>query len=177
MKYCLLLILIISPSLPSLGQARRSAPKPTPTPGVTLTEATTSGGKRVLLKSDHTWDFAAEAPLTKPEPTPEPKRMSIPVVYDDPDAVANFVKTLDSSSLSRSEFDTEDDYAAKLAKIKYPAPTGSKPLSEITLKLRFRADYNAELEKYRFEYNAVEALDFNATNVSVAVRMTTLCGN
>jgi hypothetical protein len=50
---------------------RKPAPKPSPKPIITL-GATTDDGKRVVLKSDGTWDYDTTASITPPKPMPAP---------------------------------------------------------------------------------------------------------
>lgn len=150
----------------SYAQRTRTRPTATPSPTsaeITLVEATTSTGRKVILKSDGTWAYSAEKPI---EAAP-PKRMQLPVVFDDPISVADF---FERQTIWRNQYDTEQEHAVKLAKIKYPSASGERPLSEIVIDLPMRKSYNAELETFTFEYGPFQFDISDRFSLKTAIR-------
>jgi hypothetical protein len=77
MKHLLLLNVLLFSALALNAQTRkpRVKPKPTPTPAITETEATTKDGRKVVLKSNYTWEYSKVPPVplvVPPTPAPTP---------------------------------------------------------------------------------------------------------
>jgi hypothetical protein len=162
MKPILTTLLALISAATALAQVRQTPAKPTisPTPKVESPrknspatndiEATTSTGKKVILKSDFTWAYVSETPTAQVTP----KRLQVPVVMDEIASIADFFER-HRSDLRRDEFDSEDEHASKISRVNFPTIGGLKPVTQLVVMVpQFGSEYDAERETFTFRFDA-----------------------
>jgi len=157
-----------------LAQVKKPVAKPAPkltpkieTPIIEI-EAITKDGKKVVLKSNKTWDYAKEVTASeKPKENLPIKKLPVPFLADNVKEVLAFLAK-DEWQFRKSEFETEQEYSNRLSKIQYETSTTKKPLTDVVFIFPLKQDYDAERETFSFElYNF---LDYRTVSTLKLVR-------
>jgi hypothetical protein len=111
--------------------------------GQTNITATTEDGKKVVLKSDKTWEYVIESPK-KETVNQSTGNFSVDNIED----VKKFSKSI-SQEVKKSEFETEDQYIKRLTKLANEKQFNGKPIKQIAfLTEALSFNYSAEDETF-----------------------------
>lgn len=123
-------------------------------------EATTKDGKKVILRSNGTWDYAKIE--GKGESTDLPsKKLSVPFIADDIKQVIVFLEK-NEARLKKSEYETEKEFSNRLSEVQYEAATTKKLFTDISFRFTLNKEYNAETETFTFKlYNSLNYRAFS----------------
>jgi hypothetical protein len=119
--------------------------------------ATTEDGKKVILKSDGTWEHVVEKPDSPRVSTPDDK-----TPISNYNALVKFAQ-INEEQLKKSEFETEEQYLARLEKYVNETEFENKKLSESSLlmpSVEFRYDAESqEFSTYIFSFGGFKIVD------------------
>jgi hypothetical protein len=126
--------------------------------GQTNITVTTEDGKKVVLKSDKTWEYVIESPKKE---TANQSTGSFSV--DNIEDVKKFSKSI-SQEVKKSEFETEDQYIKRLTKLANEKQFNGKPIKQIAFLIEpLSFDYLAEGQTFNVtvygESNGVTFVD------------------
>ncbi len=106
--------------------------------------ATTADGKKVVLKSDKTWEYVVDVP--KPQAVVQPNNK---FAIDDLKAVEEFT-FINGKEIEKSEFETEDQYQQRLAKFAEEKQFNGKSIKEIAFAVDpLYFGYSAETQSFK----------------------------
>ncbi len=109
---------------------------------VAQTIAITEEGKKVILKSDKTWEYLSEKPTENKSASSDTK-----IVGDDIKTLAKFIPTI-KSKLEKSEFETEEQYLRRLELFFSETKFNEKPLEDTVLIFSPELRYDAENQEF-----------------------------
>ncbi len=111
-------------------------------------EATTSDGKKVILKPDQTWVYKKDAllPFSK---TQSDESSAKPYIITDVDLILN---TYSKGLALKSEFETEKEYIARLEAMGESTLVKGKKIKDVFLYLPSEPNYSAEENKFSFDF-------------------------
>ncbi|HLM62066.1 MAG TPA: hypothetical protein VK308_14765 [Pyrinomonadaceae bacterium] len=167
-KYTVLITFCLLCSSYAAAQVKKTSAKPSPAPApkiespTVVNEATTTDGKKVVLKSDGTWSYTKEesAPLKPREEMPV-RKLPVPFTADDVKEVMTFLGK-DELILRKSEYETEQEYSSRLSKIQYETASTKKLLTDIAFIFPLKQEFNAESEIFSFDlYNSLNYRAFS----------------
>jgi hypothetical protein len=110
--------------------------------GQTNITATTEDGKKVVLKSDKTWEYVIESPK-KETVNQSTGNFSVDNIED----VKKFSKSI-SQEVKKSEFETEDQYIKRLTKLANEKQFNGKPIKQIAFLAKTVLYYSAENQTF-----------------------------
>lgn len=112
--------------------------------------ATTEGGKRVILKPNGTWTYVAPLQTDQAQLKPENVESSKSkrnLISDDPIAVGKFFPTIEKE-ISKSEFETEAEYGKRILDFLKNTKFKGKSLDQVVFIDDLYLIYNAESERF-----------------------------
>ncbi|MGI8638368.1 MAG: hypothetical protein ACR2MG_00210 [Pyrinomonadaceae bacterium] len=111
-------------------------------------EATTSDGKKVILKSDQTWVYKKDSSLPLPKLQSEESTVK-PFIITDIDLILD---TYSKGSALKSEFETEKEYLTRIEAMDESILVKGKKIKDAFLYLPSEPNYSAEENKFSFDF-------------------------
>jgi hypothetical protein len=111
-------------------------------------EATTSDGKKVILKPNQTWVYKKDSSLPLPKLQSE-ESTSKPFIITDIDLISD---TYSKVSPLKSEFETEKEYSNRIEALSESILVKGKKIKDVFLYLPSEPNYSAEDNKFSFDF-------------------------
>lgn len=146
-----------------IAQAKKTVVKPITktTPSITTIEATTKDGKKVLLKSDKTWDYIVEESKTDESKEILPiEKLEIPFTGDDVKEISAFYKEF-RGKLAKNQYETEQEYKTRLQTIPFESSGIKKTANEIVFVIDGNHRYDAEKEIFLYSIKSYPSIAFS----------------